>query len=138
MPCGGRAAGCDNPSVIMENQEPDDSESEDVESDDMLYCGYCGRRQWPDSEGKAPGWLYVRIERDSAEPIYQDSCLQPHAATWFTAPLPEPVPWTLPAAALSVRGRLVEGAVIAFVLSLLALVLVGAWSVVRWLARLGG
>lgn len=105
--------------------------SEYAYSEDSVLCGQCGRRQSLDSNGDAPGWLYVVIDRDVGQPIDRDFCCQEHAADWLQKPLPEPKPYSVPDR--TPKERLFLGVRVVLVLYGIAAVLIGTWTLVRWI-----
>lgn len=101
------------------------------DDDDSVLCGQCGRRQSLDSNGEAPGWLYVVIDRDVGRAIDKEFCGQEHAAAWLQKPLPEPEPYSVPDRTFKERLLLGVGAVL--VLYGIAAAVIGTATLVRWL-----
>jgi len=123
-PSSSVAPGCETGEVTSDY-------SEYAYSEDSVLCGQCGRRQSRDSNGDAPGWLYVEIVRDVGLPIDHEFCSQQHAADWLQKPLPEPKPFSVPDR--TPKERLLLGVRVVLVLYGIAAVVVGTWTLVHWI-----
>lgn len=97
-------------------------------------CDYCGR------EMSEPGWLAVEVWREEPESGWRDAldlnfCRQEHAATYLSERELPPVPTSPPGLKMPPTpwwpDRLVIIALVLGLLWSLALMAVGAWTLVR-------
>jgi hypothetical protein len=98
--------------------------------DDVEFsCARCGRPAGIEGDDR---WLTIEIERDNVDPLYVGFCTQDHAVEWLSQPLPPGEPAVeLPS---TTKDRLIDGLLLAVPVVVLALVLLGLYTVVRWLA----
>jgi hypothetical protein len=100
-----------------------------VADDVEFLCEHCGRPA--DIEGD-DRWLTIEIDRDKVLPLYVNFCKQDHAVDWLSQPLPPGEPTVEPPS--TTKDRLIDGLLLAVPVVVLALVLLGLYTVVRWLA----
>src|SRR4051794_7470669 len=107
-----------------------------VEGADASDCVVCGQ-PWTDVDGGSR-WLHLEVARhdelDRLDFLDADFCSQEHAAEWLRRPLPAPA--SAPLYTVTTRDRLVDIGLALVVALVVALALLGLWTLGRFIVDL--
>jgi len=108
------------------------------ETTDVLACALCGQACADVDGGR--GWFHLEVTR--VEPVDDvhwwevDFCSQAHAAEWFAQPLPSPIRAGGQQPARTAGDRWADAGCFAVFAVVVVLLLLGTWTVVRFLLSL--
>lgn len=103
-----------------------------VADDVHIPCEVCGRPLGIEGEDK---WLAIEIQREDSSLLNVNFCMQEHAAEWMSRPLPAGEPLQIHPRTWG--ERLVDGLFLAVCVIAAAVMLLGVYTVVRWMGAWG-